>query len=108
VIVSVDFFYLLVGLLFAATAIMNLRDRANPRRVTTCLFWGLYALVYLLGERIPPLWAGVLMMAMALVGGLNLVRAGSSSVPDESTRRASATRLGQRLLIPALAIPLVT
>jgi len=108
VIVSVDFFYLLVGLLFAATAIMNLRDRANPHRVTTFLFWGLYALVYLLGERIPPLWGGVLMVAMALLGGFNLVRAGGSGVPDESTRRASAKRLGQRLLIPALAIPLVT
>ena len=107
-IISVDFFYLLVGLLFAATAIMNLRDRANPRRVTTFLFWGLYALVYLLGERIAPLWGGVLMVAMALLGGLNLVRAGSSSVPDEPARRASATRLGNRLLIPALAIPVVT
>lgn len=107
-IVSVDVFYLLVGLLFAATALMNLRDRANPRRVATCLFWGLYALVYLLGERIAPLWGGVLMVAMALLGGFNLVRPGRSSVPDEPTRRAGAARLGHRLLIPALAIPVVT
>ena len=107
-IISVDFFYLLVGLLFAATALMNLRDRANPRRVTTALFWGLYALVYVLGERIPPLWAGVLMVVMALLGGFNLVRPGSTTVPDEPARRESSARLGHRLLIPALAIPVVT
>jgi uncharacterized membrane protein len=100
-VVSVDVFYLLVGLLFAATAIMNLRDRANPRRVATFLFWGLYALVY-------PLGGGVLMVAMALLGGFNLVRAGRSGTPDEAARRASSTRLGHRLLIPALAIPVVT
>jgi uncharacterized membrane protein len=107
-IIPVDFFYLLVGLLFAATALMNLRDRTNSRRVTTALFWGLYALVYVLGERIAPLWAGVLMVAMALLGGFNLVRPGKSTVPDEPARRASAARLGHRLLIPALAIPVVT
>lgn len=107
-IVSVDYFYLLVGLLFAATAIMNLRDRSNPRRVTTFLFWGLYALIYLLGERIPPFWGGVLMVVMALLGGFSLVRPGRSSVPSEPERRASAARLGHRLLVPALAIPVVT
>jgi uncharacterized membrane protein len=108
VIISVDFFYLLVGLLFAATALMNLRDRANPRRFSTALFWGLYALVYLLGERIPPLWAGVLMVAMALLGGFHLVRPGRSGLPSEPERRVTAARLGHRLLAPALAIPVVT
>jgi uncharacterized membrane protein len=107
-IVPVDFFYLLVGLLFAATAVMNLRDRANPRRLTTALFWGLYALVYLLGERIPPLWSGVLMVAMALLGGFSLVRPGKTGLPPEPERRASAARLGHKLLVPALAIPVVT
>jgi uncharacterized membrane protein len=106
--ISVDVFYVLVGLLFAATAVMNLRDRANPRRLTTALFWGLYALVYLLGERIPPLWGGVLMVAMALLGGFSLVRPGKTGLPPEPERRASAARLGHKLLVPALAIPAVT
>jgi len=42
---TIDHFYILVGLLLAAVAIMNLVDRSNPRRVTTALFWGLYALL---------------------------------------------------------------
>jgi uncharacterized membrane protein len=107
-IVALDVFYLLVGLLFAATAVMNLRDRSNPRRYTTALFWGLYALLYLAGERLPPALAGLLMIAMALVAGVGLVKGGKAPAVPEDARRASAARLGHRLLIPALAIPVVT
>jgi uncharacterized membrane protein len=107
-IVALDVFYLLVGLLFAATAVMNLRDRSNPRRHTTALFWGLYALLYLAGERLPPAAAGLLMIAMALVAGAGLVKGGKAHAVAEEARRASAARLGHRLLVPALAIPVVT
>jgi uncharacterized membrane protein len=107
-ILALDDFYVLVGLLFAATAIMNLRDRSNPRRYTTALFWGLYALLYLAGERLPPAVAGLLMIAMALVAGAGLVKGGKAALPQDDARRASAARLGHRLLIPALAIPVVT
>jgi len=108
VIVSLDDFYVLVGLLFAATAIMNLRDRSNPRRFTSALFWGLYALLYLAGGRLPPAAAGLLMVAMALVAGAGLVKGGKAALPPEEARRASAARLGHKLLVPALAIPVVT
>lgn len=107
-ILALDDFYVLVGLLFAATAIMNLRDRSNPLRFTSALFWGLYALLYLAGGRTPPAVTGLLMVAMALVAGVGLVRGGKANPPPEDARRASAARLGHRLLVPALAIPVVT
>ena len=107
-ILALDDFYILVGLLFAATAIMNLRDRSNPRRFTSALFWGLYALLYLAGGRMPPAATGLLMVAMALVAGVGLVRGGKATPPPEDVRRASAARLGHKLLVPALAIPVVT
>lgn len=107
-ILALDDFYVVVGLLFAATAIMNLRDRSNPRRFTSALFWGLYALLYLAGGRMPPAATGLLMVAMALVAGVGLVRGGKANPPPEDARRASAARLGHKLLVPALAIPVVT
>jgi uncharacterized membrane protein len=107
-ILALDHFYVLVGLLFAATAIMNLRDRSNPRRWTTALFWGLYALLYLAGSRMPPAATGLLMVAMALVAGCGLVKGGKAHLPPDDVRRASAARLGHKLLVPALAIPVVT
>lgn len=107
-IVSLDLVYLLVGVLLAIVAVMSVRDKANPRRFTTAAFWGLYALVYLLGERIPPLAGGVLMIAMALIAGFGWVRGGRHDALPESERQASAARLGHKLLIPALAVPVVT
>jgi len=106
--ITLDHFYLLVGLLFAFVALANLRDGSNPRRFTTALFWGLYALLYLAGERMPPAIAGALMIAMALVAGFKGVAAGKARLPLEAERRAASARLGNRLFIPALLLPLVT
>nr|WP_229408574.1 DUF979 domain-containing protein [Massilia yuzhufengensis] len=87
---------------------MNLLDRSNPRRYTTALFWGLYALLYLAGERLPPALVGALMILMALVAGFKGVTAGKAALLPEAQRRASSERLGNRLFIPALILPLVT
>ena len=105
---TLEHFYILVGLLLGAVAVMNLLDRSNPRRVTTALFWGLYALLYLAGERMPPAAVGALMIVMALVAGFGWVHGGKPSMPDEEARRASAARLGNRLFLPALLLPIVT
>jgi uncharacterized membrane protein len=106
--ITLEFFYLLVGLLFVAVAAMNLVDRSNPRRHTTALFWALYALLYLAGERLPPALVGALMILMALVAGFKGVAAGKAATLPEETRRASAARLGNKLFIPALILPIVT
>jgi uncharacterized membrane protein len=108
VIVSLDHFYLLVGALLAAMAVLSARDRHNPRRFATALFWGLYAVLYLLGERIPPAVAGAMMITMALLASFKGVRAGRHDALAEPERRASASRLGHKLFLPALLIPLVT
>ncbi|MFC0251185.1 DUF979 domain-containing protein [Massilia consociata] len=106
--ITLEFFYVLVGLLLAAVAVMNLVDRSNPRRFTTALFWGLYALLYLAGERMPPAYVGALMILMALLAGFGGVAAGKAKLPPEEARRASSQRLGNKLFIPALLLPLVT
>lgn len=105
---SIDHFYILVGLLLAAVAIMNLVDRSNPRRFTTALFWGLYALLYLAGEALPLAAVGALMIGMALLAGFGGVKAGQPKALAPEARQASAARLGNRLFIPALLLPLVT
>lgn len=44
------YLYWLTGAVLLVVAIMSLRDKSNPRRLTTGLFWGLYGLVFLLGD----------------------------------------------------------
>jgi uncharacterized membrane protein len=108
VIFSLDFLYVLVGLLLGVVALLTLLDRDHPRRFTSALFWGLYAFVYLAGDHIPAALAGAVMLAMALLAGCGLVRQGRHGTLPEAERRASAARLGNRLFLPALVIPVVT
>ncbi|TFW30348.1 DUF979 domain-containing protein [Duganella callida] len=107
-IVTLDFFFYVLGAILLMVAWMALRDRHNPRRYSSALFWALYALIYLAGDALPPMTAGATMVLMALIagfGGVTLGRYGDRS-PEE--RRASAQRLGHKLLIPALLIPITT
>jgi uncharacterized membrane protein len=108
VILSLGLIYLLAGLLLAIVAILSLTDKSNPRRLTTALFWALYALVYLAGERIPAAAAGLMMIVMGLLAGFGGVRMGGHAALPEQERRASSRRLGHKLFIPALVIPVVT
>jgi len=107
-IVAVDVFYALIGVLLAAVAVMAARDPANPRRWSTALFWALYAALYLAGERMPPVGAGLMMILMALIAGFGGVRAGGHATLPGAARAASARRLGHWLFLPALVIPFVT
>lgn len=106
--ITLDLFYMVLGVVLAAVAGMNLFDKTNPKRYPTALFWGLYACVYLFGEALPPALAGAIMVAMALIAGFGGVTHGKPQVLPEEERRSHARRLGNWLFVPALMIPFVT
>ena len=106
--IKLDHFYVVLGLMLVVASIMSLRDRDNPRRYSTSLFWALYAVVYLVGERLDPALAGLLMVVMALIAGFGGVSLGRYGSLTREERTGSAQRLGHKLFIPALIIPAVT
>jgi uncharacterized membrane protein len=106
--IRLEHFYVVLGLMLAAAALMTLRDRHNPKRYSTALFWALYATVYLIGDRLLPAVAGALMVAMALIAGFGGVALGRYGTLAKEERAASAGRLGHWLFLPALIIPVVT
>ena len=55
--ITIQYLYYLVGVVLAVTAVMTLRDASNPRRFSAGLFWALYALVFLVGDLLPSVWA---------------------------------------------------
>lgn len=118
---QLQYLYWLAGVILLIVAVMSLCDRANPRRFTTGLFWGLYGLVFMVGDwtydlfgageearRLLHMVIGALVVLMALVAGLGGVRLGSYHQRTQQQREESAKRLGNRLFVPALAIPVVT
>lgn len=107
-IISIQYLYWLAGVILAITAFMTVTDRSNPKRWTTGLFWGLFAIAFLIGERLPPVWVGVGVIVMAVIAGFGGVGFGQHENLNDRARRESAGRLKNKLFIPALAIPLVT
>jgi uncharacterized membrane protein len=107
-ILTLDVFFYLLGAMLLMVAWMALRDQHNPRRYSSAVFWALYALVYLAGDQLPPVAAGVVMVLMALIAGFGGVALGRYGDRTPEQRRSSAQRLGHKLLIPALLIPITT
>jgi uncharacterized membrane protein len=107
-IISIQYLYWLAGVILAITAFMTVTDRSNPKRWTTGLFWGLFAVAFLIGERLPPVWVGVGVIVMAVIAGFGGVGFGRHQDLNDRARRETAGRLKNKLFIPALAIPLVT
>ncbi|MEB5749320.1 DUF979 domain-containing protein [Leclercia adecarboxylata] len=112
-----SYLYWLAGLILLIVALMSFRDKANPRRMTTGLFWGIYGLLFLLGnwtydlvgdKRTVHIAVGVAVVLLALIAGFGGVRQGSYHQRTPEERESSAKRLGNRLFLPALAIPVVT
>lgn len=105
---TITHLYNLVGVILAITAVMTLMDRQHSRRYSSAFFWGLYSLVFLVGDQLPPVWVGVGVVVMALIAAFGGVGVGHHAVRSAAEYAASAQRLGNRLFIPALAIPVVT
>ncbi|MDB5893933.1 MAG: permease [Rhodoferax sp.] len=105
---TISHLYDLVGIILAITAGMTLLDRQHTRRYSSAFFWALYALVFLVGDLIPPVWTGVGVIVMALIAAFGGVGTGHHPARTPQQYLQSAKRLGNKLFIPALAIPVVT
>jgi uncharacterized membrane protein len=104
---SLAHLYVLAGIVLAIVAGMTAADRQHPRRLGSALFWGFYALVFLVGALLPPAWIGAGVIAMAVLAGLRRVAPGTHAQPSAAEYAARARRLGNRLFLPALAIPAI-
>ncbi len=106
--ISVDFVYYLMGLMMAGIAIVNLRDRSSARRYNNAAFWGLYAVTFLAGPRLPDIVNGLIVIAMVAVMAIGKLGGPPPEAASRAEREASAARWGNKLFIPALTIPAVT
>ena len=98
--------YLLAGLVFAAFAVLSLRDATNPRRLANAGFWGLLALSMLAGDRLGDFGNGLLVLALVAIAGLGGLGRGTGGTSAEE-RAIAAQRNGNRLFLLALVIPAV-
>ena len=106
--IRLEHVYVVMGLLLVGVSYVNVRDASNPRRWNNAIFWGLYAVTFLVGSRLPHFASGCVVIGMVLVASIGKLGQGTREASTPAQREESAARLGNRLFIPALTIPAVT
>lgn len=106
--IQLDYLYILAGVILMMAAYFTASDKDNPRRFSSAFFWGAYGAILLLGNWLPPLVVGILVVAMVLVAGMGRVLAGNPNMPAADYLQRRAKELGNKLFVPALAIPALT
>jgi uncharacterized membrane protein len=107
-VITLEHIYWLTGLMMVGVAIVNARDKTNPRRFNNTAFWGIYAVTFLAGSWLPDIVSGFLVIAMVLVASIRGLGQGKKEGATREVLESSARRWGNKLFIPALTIPLVT
>ncbi|MFD8573426.1 DUF979 domain-containing protein [Streptomyces sp. NPDC059639] len=113
--IRVEWLYWLVGLVFVVMAVQMAKDRTNPKRWTSAAFWGLLGLTFPYGTGVtgtegftlPAQPLGVAVLALIVLAGFNFIGKGVPVTTTGQEREASAAKLGNKLFVPALTIPLV-
>jgi uncharacterized membrane protein len=105
--ITLEWVYILAGIVFAGFALLSVRDRSNRRRYGNAAFWGLLAASFLCGSHLSDLANGVLVLALVLLGGFGALGVGKRETATPEERRQSAERRGNWLFAPALIIPAV-
>jgi len=104
---SLETVYVLTGVTLLIFALMTFADRTNPRRLGSGLFWLTLGIIFMFGGVTPHWLTGLLVLFLVALDGFGQVRRGSAE-SDPVEQAEHARRLGNRIFIPVLAIPIVT
>ncbi len=112
--IKVEWFYWLIAAFFLTVGLLVLRDRSNPHRVWSGVFWSLLGLCFpyssfVVAKTLPAWPLGLAVVAIACIAGFGLLGHGTqekTASPEE--RQALSERFGNKLFLPVLVIPVVT
>jgi uncharacterized membrane protein len=105
--ITLQYFYILAGLLFAAFALLSVGDGTNRKRLGNTAFWGLLAVSFLGGSSIGDFANGLIVLALVALGGFGALGIGKPATTSPAERLESAVRRGNNIFLPALVIPAV-
>ena len=96
--------YIVMGLITIYTGVKNARDKENPSRVGTAVFWCALGLVLAFGRWIPAMIDGILVIVMTLPAIFGKVKIGKSEAPSEKSVDQRYNAIGMKIFAPALSI----
>lgn len=105
--ILLQIFYVMVGLFFLLTMMFTLKDKNHKTKYGTSLFWGILGVIFILGEAIPSIVSGFLIVVIGILAAFNQINIGTIKELDSTFANLKANKLGIKIFIPSLIIALV-
>ncbi|MGG7142145.1 DUF979 domain-containing protein [Clostridium nigeriense] len=104
--ILLEIFYIMVGLFFILTMLFTLKDKNHKTRYGTALFWGILGCIFILGETIPPVVSGLLIVVIGILAAFNQINIGTIKELDSTFANLKANEIGIKIFVPSLIIAL--
>jgi uncharacterized membrane protein len=104
-VITLAWLYALAGAMVAAFSLLSALDRTNAKRFGNAAFWGLIALSFFAGDRLGDFGNGILVLGLVGLAGFGALGRGNPATTSDAEKTDLAARLGNRLFLPALVIP---
>ena len=105
---TLDHVYLLCGIYLVLFGVLSFGDSKNLKRFGTGLFWLVYGITFLGGSALGNENAGWMVILMAIIVAAKQMGHGDYHETSKEEKNAAAQQLGNRLLIPVLAVGVIT
>ena len=105
---TLDHVYLLCGIYLVLFGVLSFGDSKNLKRFGTGLFWLVYGITFLGGSALGNENAGWMVILMAAIVAAKQMGHGDYHETSKEEKNAAAQQLGNRLLIPVLAVGVIT
>ena len=105
--ILLQIFYIMVGLFFLLTMMFTLKDKNHKTKYGTALFWGILGFLFILGEAIPPVISGFLIVVIGVLAAFNQINMGTIKQLDSTFASLQANKIGIKIFVPSLIIALV-
>ena len=105
---TLDHVYLLCGIYLVLFGVLSFGDSKNLKRFGTGLFWLVYGITFLGGSALGNENAGWMVILMAVIVAAKQMGHGDYHETSKEEKNAAAQQLGNRLLIPVLAVGVIT
>ncbi|MDV4149296.1 DUF979 domain-containing protein [Clostridium sp. AL.422] len=105
--ILLEIFYIMVGLFFTLTMMFTLKDKNHKTKYGTALFWGILGVIFILGDVIPPVVSGFLIVIIGVLAAFNQINIGTIKELDTTFANLKASKIGIKIFVPSLIIALV-
>ena len=105
---TLDHVYLLCGVYLVLFGVLSFGDSKNLKRFGTGLFWLVYGITFLGGSALGNENAGWMVILMAVIVAAKQMGHGDYHETSKEEKNTAAQQLGNRLLIPVLAVGVIT